>query len=416
MSQPPEPTIALIGTGDTKAQEYTWIWRQLQRVGARVVTIDAGLDSVLAGTDFPPSSVAARAGVDLAELRAAGRGDTITAMAAGVRDIIVESIESETIDGVFAFGGSGGSALAAPALQAAPIGMPTVLVSTMASGDVGPYVGVCDVSITYSVVDIAGINPVNSVILDNAIVATVAMAARYRERRTEQAFDEMNAGTRTVAITMFGVTTPAADEARARLEELGYDVLVFHATGSGGRAMEKLIESGHIVGVCDMTTTELADELLGGVLSAGADRLLAAGAHAIPQVVSVGALDMVNFGSPETVPDRYRHRTLLAHNPSVTLMRTSASEMRELGAIVADKLNASRGPVAMFLPLGGISAVDLPGQPFHDPQADEELFSTLRARLDPTTVGLIESASAINDPGFGRAMADRLHAMIEGAS
>lgn len=410
------PTIALIGTGDTKAQEYTWIWRQFQRAGARVVAIDAGLDSALTGTDFPPVSVAARAGVDMAELRAAGRGETIATMAVGVRDIIVESIESDAIDGVFAFGGSGGSALAAPALQAAPIGMPTVLVSTMASGDVGPYVGVCDVTVTYSVVDIAGINPVNSVILDNAIVGMVAMAARYRDRRTEPALVEASAVNRTVAITMFGVTTPAADEARVRLEELGYDVLVFHATGSGGRAMEKLIESGHIVGVCDMTTTELADELLGGVLSAGADRLLAAGARGIPQVVSVGALDMVNFGSPETVPDRYRQRMLLAHNPTVTLMRTSAAEMRELGAIVADKINVSRGPVAMFLPLGGVSAVDVPGQPFHDPQADEELFSTLRNRLDPATVELIESTAAINEPGFGRAMADRLHAMIEEAS
>lgn len=410
------PTIALIGTGDTKAQEYTWIWRQFQRAGARVVAIDAGLDSVLTGTDFPPVSVAARAGVDMAQLRAAGRGETIATMAVGVRDIIVESIESDAIDGVFAFGGSGGSALAAPALQAAPIGMPTVLVSTMASGDVGPYVGVCDVTVTYSVVDIAGINPVNSVILDNAIVGMVAMAARYRDRRTEPALVEASAVNRTVAITMFGVTTPAADEARVRLEELGYDVLVFHATGSGGRAMEKLIESGHIVGVCDMTTTELADELLGGVLSAGADRLLAAGARGIPQVVSVGALDMVNFGSPETVPDRYRQRMLLAHNPTVTLMRTSAAEMRELGAIVADKINVSRGPVAMFLPLGGVSAVDVPGQPFHDPQADEELFSTLRNRLDPATVELIESTAAINEPGFGRAMADRLHAMIEEAS
>ena len=400
MSQTHVPTVALIGTGDTKALEYEWIRRRLQQAGSAVVTIDAGLESTLAGTDFPPASVAARAGVNLDVLRAAGRGQTIATMAAGVRAIIDDLIASVSVDGIFAFGGSGGSALAASALQAAPIGMPTVLVSTMASGDVGPYVGVCDVTVMYSVVDIAGINPVNSVILENAVVATVAMAARHRERRIAQSSASVTSH-RTVAITMFGVTTPAADEARERLEEFGYDVLVFHATGSGGRAMEKLLESGHIAGVCDLTTTELADELLGGVLSAGADRLVAAGARGIPQVVSVGALDMVNFGSPDTVPDHYRHRTLLAHNPAVTLMRTSAGEMRELGTILAAKLNASRGPVALFLPLAGVSAVDVLGQPFHDPDADTELFAALRTTVDPRTVELIESSTAINDPGFG---------------
>jgi uncharacterized protein (UPF0261 family) len=415
MSPERRPTIALIGTGDTKAAEYLWIWRRLEQAGAAVVAIDGGVDSTLDGTDYPPSSVAERARADRALLRTAGRGETIAAMANGVRVIVQELIDSSVIDGVIAFGGSGGSALAAPALQIAPIGMPTVLVSTMASGDVSAYVGVCDVTVTYSVVDIAGINPVNSVILDNAIVAVVAMANRYRERQSERSDAPVSGDERTVAITMFGVTTPAADEARERLEELGYVVLVFHATGSGGRAMEKLIESGHIAGVCDITTTELADELLGGVLSAGADRLLAAGARGVPQVVSVGALDMVNFGPPESVPDHYRQRTLLAHNPAVTLMRTSPAEMRELGAIVADKLNSSRGPVAMFVPLAGVSGVDVPGQPFHDPQADAELFAVLRERLDPAKVELIESTSAINDPGFGRSMADRLHALIQGA-
>jgi uncharacterized protein (UPF0261 family) len=243
--------------------------------------------------------------------------------------------------------------------------------------------------------------------LGNAACAAAAMSTRYATERATA-----RAGTPVVAITMFGVTTPAADEARAELADLGYEVLVFHATGSGGRAMENLIDSGLITGVLDLTTTELADELVGGVLTAGPHRLEAAGRAGVPQVVSVGALDMVNFGPMDTVPEQFAGRTLLVHNPTVTLMRTTPEENARLGSLLGGKLRDARGAVTVFLPLNGVSAVDVEGGPFHDPDADAALFEHLTSALDGSGVAVVRHEQAINDPGFGATAARELDRMI----
>ncbi len=275
----------------------------------------------------------------------------------------------------------------------------------MASGDVGPYVGVTDITMMYSVVDVSGLNRLSRRILANAAGAVCGMA----EQEIPPAEDRP-----LIAATMFGVTTPCVTRVRERLEAEGYEVLVFHATGSGGRAMEALIDAGFIVGVADITTTELADELIGGVLSAGPDRMGAAARAGIPQVVSVGALDMCNFGPPDTVPARFEGRLFYHHNPQVTLMRTTPDENAELGRVIAEKLNAASGPVVLHLPLRGVSMIDADGMPFWSPEADAALFEAVRTHLDRTRVELVELDLHVNDEAFADALADRLLAMLAG--
>jgi uncharacterized protein (UPF0261 family) len=306
-------------------------------------------------------------------------------------------------------GGSGGTSLAAAAMQRLPVGVPKLIVSTMASGDVRPYVGETDIAMLYSIVDVAGINRVSERILANAAAAIAGMA------RVEFGGDDDGghgaARRPLVAATMFGVTTPCVTAARAELEARGYEVLVFHATGSGGRAMEGLARGGFLAGILDVTTTELADELVGGVLSAGPERLEAAGALGLPQVVSLGALDMVNFGPRDTIPAAFAGRRFYEHNATVTLMRTTVDECRELGRIIARKLNAARGPVSVFIPTEGISMIDVAGGPFHDPAADAALVEALRRDLRHD-IEVVEMAVDINDPSFGPAMAERLDELI----
>jgi uncharacterized protein (UPF0261 family) len=273
----------------------------------------------------------------------------------------------------------------------------------VASGDTRPYVGAVDVTMMYSVVDISGVNRVSARIMANAAGAIAGMvAATVPELETRP----------LVGATMFGVTTPCVTRARERLEELGYEVLVFHATGAGGQSLEALVRDGFLAGVLDTTTTELADELVGGVLSAGPQRLEAAGEAGVPQVVSLGALDMVNFGPRESVPPEFEDRNLYVHNPTVTLMRTTPEECAELGREIGRKLSAATGPTVVFVPLGGVSMIAVSGQPFHDAAADEALFSALRASLDDS-VELNERDTDINDPAFALELADRLHALIE---
>lgn len=285
-----------------------------------------------------------------------------------------------------------------------PVGLPKLIVSTVASGETRPYVGAKDVTMMYSVVDIAGINQISARILSNAAGAIVGMATVRFSPPPDRPL---------VGATMFGVTTESVTRARERLEELGYEVLVFHATGTGGQSFEVLTAGGFLVGALDITTTELADELVGGVLSAGPERLEAAGRSGIPQVVSLGALDMVNFGPVETVPERFAHRNLYVHNPNVTLMRTTPDENRELGRRIAAKLNAAASPTTLFIPLAGVSAIDTDGRPFHDPEADDALFAALREDLDRDSVEVRELDANINDPAFAIAMADRLHELIQ---
>jgi uncharacterized protein (UPF0261 family) len=329
-------------------------------------------------------------------------------MARGAGEVVKRLHAEGRLDSVLGLGGSGGSSLVTSAMRGLPVGVPKLMVSTVASGDTRPYVGESDVTMMYSVVDIAGINQISARILSNAAAAIAGMAkAEIPEAGEEKPL---------VGATMFGVTTPAVDAARERLEELGYEVLVFHATGAGGRSMEALMRDGFITASLDITTTELADEVVGGVLSAGPDRLEAAGSLGIPQVVSLGALDMVNFGPEDTIPKKFDGRNFYVHNPTVTLMRTTPEENAELGRRIARKLNAARGPVTLFVPLGGVSLIDAEGQPFYDPEADRALFDALRENLDEGVVEFQEMETHVNDPAFARAMAERLHEHYEARS
>lgn len=401
--------VALIGTLDTKGAECAWLAEQLDKYGVQALFVDVGSFSASPLANVSSDDVIAAADSDAVALRERrDRGEMMQVMSVGAARIVRDLAVSGRIHGLLALGGSGGSSVAAAAMQALPVGFPKLLVSTMASGDVKPYVGEVDATLMYSVVDVAGINSVSSQVFANAAAAIAGMAQAYEDRLAA-----VPAGHKpVVAVTMFGVTTPAADEARDTLTDLGYEVLVFHATGAGGRAMEKLAESGLLAGVCDLTTTELADDLVGGVLSAGPRRLEMAGRVGLPQAVSLGALDMVNFGPADTVPPEFAGRNLFVHNPTVTLMRTTPEEMAELGRRIATKLAAATGPTELFIPLRGVSAIDVEGAPFRDAEADAALFAELRAGLVGSGVVVHELDQAINDPGFGAAMARALHASI----
>jgi uncharacterized protein (UPF0261 family) len=350
--------------------------------------------------------VARAGGAVLQALRAAGdRGAAVSAMAEGARATVLALHATKRCDGVLAAGGSGNTSIATAAMRALPIGLPKLMVSTVAAGDVSGYVGAVDITMMPSVVDVAGINSISARILANAAAAMVGMVTAAPPPAQAE-------GRPLVAASMFGVTTPCVTRAREQLERDGYEVLVFHATGVGGRALEGLASAGHLAGVLDVTTTELADEVVGGTLSAGPDRLEAAGRAGIPQAVSLGAVDMVNFGAIGSVPERFRDRNLYAHNDAVTLMRTTPEECAEIGREIARKLSAATGPVALFVPLLGVSMIATEGGPFHDAAADEALLAAVRAGLDDG-VDLIEMDCDINDDAFADAMAGWLAGQIE---
>ncbi|MHB8890966.1 MAG: Tm-1-like ATP-binding domain-containing protein [Candidatus Limnocylindrales bacterium] len=395
-------TVVLLGTLDTKGAEYAFLRDRVRAAGCEVILVDCGVMDSSPLADVSADEVAAAAGEDRAGLAAAGdRGPAMAAMTRGATAIVRRLHAEGRLHGILGLGGSGGSSLVSAAMQALPIGVPKLLVSTMASGDTRPYVGTSDITLMYPVVDIAGINVISERILANAAAAIAGMAL------ASAAFASRADSRPLIGATMFGVTTPCVTAARELLEARGYEVLVFHATGTGGRAMEALMRAGFITGALDVTTTELGDELVGGVLSAGPDRLETAGALGLPQVVSLGALDMVNFGPLDTVPAAFRDRNLYEHNATVTLMRTTEAECAELGRILARKLNVATGPLAVFIPTGGVSMIDAPGLPFHDPAADAALVRELKAGLRPG-VEVVEMATHINDPAFARAMAERL--------
>src|SRR5579875_486275 len=401
-------TVVLVGTLDTKGQENAYLRERLRAEGCDVLLVDAGVKGTpLTQPDISREEVARVAGAELAELVTRGdRGAAIETMARGATAILTDLFAQGRLHGVLGLGGSGGSALVTQAMRALPIGVPKLMVSTLASGDTRPYVGAVDIAMMYSVVDIAGINRLSERILSNAAAAIAGMARAYAS------FQPTPSTRPLIGATMFGVTTPCVTEARRYLEEHGYEVLVFHATGTGGQSLEALVKGGFLAGVLDITTTELADELVGGVLSAGPERLEAAGRAGLPQVVSLGALDMVNFGPMETVPEKFRTRRLYKHNPTVTLMRTTPEECAALGHIIARKLNQARGPTALFIPLRGVSLIDTEGQPFYDPAADQALISTLKADLQPH-IEVHELDMDLNDPRFARAMARRLDELIQ---
>lgn len=409
--------VYLLATLDTKADEADFVREQLASAGVAVTLVDVGcLGKPGLEADITREQVYAAAGADLEQVRERNdRGHAVSAAAAGAAAIVSDAWDDEKVSGVLGLGGSAGSTIASAAMRALPIGVPKLLVSTLASGQVRHYVGDKDILMFNAVVDMAGINRISRAVLGNAAAAMAGMV-RAREARRSAAYDPASADKPLVAATMFGVTTPCVEAAKRILADAGYEVLVFHAVGSGGQAMESLVREGLLAGVLDITTTELADELVGGVLSAGPTRLTAAADKGVPQVVSVGATDMVNFHAPETVPERFAGRKFYQHNASVTLMRTTADECAAIGRDIAAKLAKAQGPVAVFLPGKGVSAIDAKGQPFDDTAARKALFDALRTSLAEAgasdRVEVVELEQHINDPAFAEAMARRLLAML----
>lgn len=401
-------TVLLLGTLDTKGEEYGFIRDHLHSQGVETLVIDAGvLDAPTLEADISRGEVAQAAGIDLARLANDGnRGVAIDAMMDGATRIITRLVDEGRVHGIFGMGGSGGSTLISGVMRALPVGFPKLLMSTIASGDTRPYVGTSDISMMSSIVDISGINQLSERILANAAGSIAGMA------RTHESFSSRLERKPVIGATMFGVTTPCVTVARQRLESLGYEVLVFHATGIGGDTMESLMRGGVITGVLDSTTTELADSLVGGALPSGPARLETAGSLGLPQVVSLGALDMVNFGPIDSVPERFRDRTLYRHNASITLMRTTPEENAELGRVIADKLNTATGPVTLFVPRNGVSMIDVDGQPFHDPDADSALFAAVLGGIN-ANIRVQEQDTHINDPAFATAMADELDRLYQ---
>jgi uncharacterized protein (UPF0261 family) len=395
-------TVLLIGTLDTKGAEFAHVRQLLSQAKIESLVLDAG---VLGPATFPPDvsreQLFAAAGSSYSAVRSANdRGKAITLAASGAARLTRELYEQGRIRAVMGLGGSAGTTIATAAMRALPFGMPKLMVSTMASGQVRPYVGVRDILMMHSVVDISGINRISRVVLANAVGAMVGMLQAPAPEIEESPKP-------LICATMFGVTTSCVEAARSIVESAGNEVLVFHATGTGGQTMESFIRDGIVSGVLDITTTELADELVGGVLSAGPDRLTAAALMGVPQVIAPGAIDMVNFGAMDSVPERFRQRRLYAHNPSVTLMRTTPQENDALGREIAHKASASRGQTTLFVPLRGMSALDREGQPFWWPEADQAFYQSIRNWIGPN-VKVVELDLHINDGEFAEAMAKEL--------
>lgn len=399
------PTIAILGTMDTKGVEHGYVAELVRQRGHTVLIIDVGtLGELRLRADITRVEVAAAAGVDFSALMAKrDRGEAVSAMSRGAPIVLANLVQEKRIDGVISLGGGGGTAIATAAMRALPIGFPKLMVSTLASGNTAPYVGVKDIVMFPSVVDVAGLNRISRQLLARAAGAICGMV---------EMTPPVVADKPIIVASQFGNTTPCVEHARKILEAAGYEVVIFAATGTGGRTMESLIETGLVAGVLDVTTTEWADELVGGVLTAGPTRLEAAARHGVPAVVSTGCLDMVNFGPPETVPAKFAGRKFYPHNPQVTLMRTTPEECANLGRVLAEKLNLSTGPVSVLLPLHGGSVISAPGGPFHDPAADLALYAALKSRLRKD-IALVELDCNVNDPSFAEACAQALLGQIK---
>ena len=398
-------TIAVLGTLDSKGHEHAFVADIIRSRGHKVLLIDAGcLEAPQVTPDVPRTDICP----GLNQLPE-DRGVRVAAMAAAAPGFVADLVAGGKIDGIISLGGGGGTAIGTAAMRALPIGFPKLMVSTLASGNVAPYVGTKDIVMMPSIVDVAGLNRISRTLFRQAAGAICGMV----EARHSAPEADSNARPIIVA-SMFGNTTTCINDAKAVLDAAGYETLVFHATGTGGRAMESLIESGMVTGVLDVTTTEWADEFVGGILGAGPTRLDAAAKRGVPTILAPGCLDMVNFGEPQTVPEKFSGRKFYHHNPQVTLMRTNAKECAELGRIIAEKANASTGPVTVFLPLKGISIISAEGQPFHDPAADAALFNAIKTHLRPG-ISCIEIDANINDPIFSQACTTELLRMLSAA-
>ena len=391
-------TIAVLGTFDTKGEEHAFVAELIRARGHRALLIDVGSWEPQGVTpDFTRQQVAAFAGLDLAELLTRkDRGECVAAMSEAAPVFLAKLAAAHEIHGVISLGGGGGTAIATAAMRALPLGFPKLMVSTMAAGNTAPYLGTKDIVMMPSITDVAGLNRLSRMIFSRAAGAIWGMV---------EATVETDGSRPLVVASMFGNTTACVTEAKRILEKAGYEVLVFAATGTGGRSMEALIESGMVAGVLDLTTTELADELVGGVMSAGPDRMNAAAKARVPAVIAPGCLDMVNFGEPASVPGKFAGRNFYIHNPQVTLMRTTAEECAELGEIIAAKVNRYQAPAAIMIPTKSISVISAAGHPFHDPAADDALFSAIRERSE---IPVEELNEEINSPAFAKACAEKL--------
>ena len=404
-------SVYAVATMDTKGHELAYVAERLEAAGVLVVTVDVGtLEPPVVHPDVDRYTLACchptEAGRDLALSDDADRGQMIGAMAEALEVFLRRENDAGRVAGVIGIGGSGGTVLITNAMRALPIGLPKVMVSTVASGNVAPYVGSSDITMMYSVVDIAGLNAVSRRVLGNAAHAMAGMVQHAIPRSQDKP---------TLGMTMFGVTTPCVTAVREALETQGFDCLVFHATGTGGRSMEKLVEAGLIRGVLDITTTEVADEVVDGILPCGPQRFEAIIRAKIPFVLSLGALDMVNFGALSTVPERFQNRRLHVHNAQVTLMRTTPEENRQCARWIASKLNRAEAPFRILIPEGGVSAIDAPGQPFYDPEANAALFDELESVVLPEPGRSIRRLPLhINDPAFARALVDEFLGLDRG--
>lgn len=400
-------TIALIGTFDSKGEEYQYMAQLLQKMGNGVFTINTGVFSPTFEPDVDADKIAQAVGEDIVAIRnKKDRAHATEVLSKGVEILLPQLFKEGYFDGVISLGGTGGTSLVTPGMRKLPLGVPKVMVSTVASGDTSAYVGTSDIMMVPSIVDVSGLNKISKMVFQNAAAAISGMVNAEFEKEEDHR--------PLIAATMFGVTTPAVDFARKYLEDKGYEVLVFHATGVGGKTMEHLVSEGYFDGVLDLTTTELADELVGGVLSAGPHRLEAASAAEVPQVVSLGALDMVNFGPFDTVPPKFLERNLYKHNPTVTLMRTTKAENEALGKIIAEKLNHAKGKTVLMIPADGVSGIDTSENPFYGPEEDLILINTLLKHLDNDQVTVIERNQNINDQAFAEESAQVLIELIKG--
>ena len=398
--------MVLIGTLDTKGVEYEFARNRFQKAGLKTILINAGiLGQSPIQSDVTNEQVALAGSSDLQTLKTKNdRGFAVSVMTKGVNQIVQDLYKKGELDAIFALGGSGGSTISSFAMRNLPIGVPKVLVSTLVSSNAASFVGESDMALFASVVDIAGVNSLSAKVIANAVDATIGMVNGEKV--------DIKNNRKLVAASMFGVTTQCVTDARKILEENDLEVITFHMTGTGGKSMENLIRQGFINAVLDVTTTEICDEIVGGTLSAGPDRLTAAVDMKIPQVVSVGALDMVNFGSKNTVPEKFKNRNLYVHNENVTLMRTTPEECEKIALDIATKLNKATSPVTLFLPLKGVSAIAIKGGVFFDQEADDALFSTLRKNVG-NNVELVELDCAINDNDFSTAIANKLIQLVK---
>ena len=406
-------TIALVGTFDSKGEEFFFAKTLIEKLGFRSFTIHAGTFDPEFEPDISNEEVALAAGTELADVTASGdRGYAADVMAKGLAVLVPRLYEAGRFDGILSFGGSGGTTLATAGMRQLPLGVPKVMVSTMASGNVSEYVGTTDIVMMPSLVDVAGINKINRQIFCNAVMAVAGMVG-YSDQAKEMSAAGSADVKPTIAATMFGVTTPCVSRAKDLLEQAGYDVIVFHANGAGGKMMEKLIDQGIFVGVLDLTTTEVCDDLYGGVLTARPHRCEAAIRQKLPQVVSVGADEMINFGHVSTLPKQYADRNIHIHNPANTLVRMTAEESAGLGRRLAEKWNAAQTEMTVLLPLGGMSMLDAPGRPFDGPEEREALYSAIKGGITNPKVHVKELSYNINDEAFAETAVNELLDLIK---